>query len=143
VGFGVGFSGLGTQILRFWGAGHFFGFWVTFSHFLGCRFLILRCRSLFSGFGVTFLENAALFPPGKKTPHFLDPESKFPSVTTHFLMPMLSLPSACPSLDLLFRGAAYNAGLSPCSHTTTTDRVILVLTPGRVLKMNQKNQLLK
>jgi len=68
VGFGVGFSGLGTQILRFWG-----------------------CRSLFLGFGSLFLvsevpipdsempvtfrrfwghfpENAALFPPGKKTP---------------------------------------------------------------------------
>jgi len=84
----------------------------------------------FLGFGGHFPENAALFPPGKKTPLFLNPESQFLFATTHFLMPMLSLPSACPSLDLLFRGAAYNAGLSPCSHTTTTTEFVWYSPPG-------------
>jgi len=53
-------------ILRFWGADSWF----------------LRCRSR--------VLNATLFLPEKKTPHFLNPESKLPSATTHFLMPMLS-----------------------------------------------------
>jgi len=84
----------------------------------------------FSRFWGHFSENATLFLPEKKTPHLLNPESKLPSATTHFLMPMLSflLCLACP--DLLFRGAAYNAGLSPCSHTTTTTEFVWYSPPG-------------
>jgi len=106
----------------------FLWFWVTF---LGFEVPILSSEMpvTFRRFWGHFSENAALFPPGKKTPHILNPESKFLSTTTHFLMPMLSLPSACPSLDL-FRGAAYNAGLSPCSHTTTTTEYVWYSPPG-------------
>jgi len=85
------------------------------------------------------VSDAALFPPRKKTPHFLNPESQFLSATTHLLMPMLSFPSACPSLDL-FVALPLNAGLSPCSHTTTTTELSWILTPGRVFKDKKNKQ---
>jgi len=109
------------------------GFWGSDSQvFGGADSWFLRCRSR--------VLNAALFPPRKKTPHFLNPESKFLFATTHFLMPMLSFLSAGLTTRPSFVALPECRAFAMLTHYNNY-RVELVLTPGRVLNSKEPNKI--
>jgi len=111
----------------------FSGFWVRVFRFPGCRFQISR-MPISDFWDADFLiPNATLFLKKKDTlfveisrASFSPPQFTFLCQCFLFFMPNY--------LFSFFRDAVFNAGLSPCSHTTTTTEYVWILTPGRVFK---------